>query len=253
MKVPTMAIDGFEVRSVSCGPYIEISSCCMWVSTPCRRESIPNADIGTKWLHLSHIALPQHQKNAPIGLLIGYHCSQVTGPLEIAPGGDYEPFGWKTSLGWCALGAASADVDGNEMDDLGATHIVQGCIAFKSECREVILNVHDGDLSMPGMDEKYSVEDMKFMDIMSQRMHQREDRHYEAPLPQKSKVPFPLNKSVVQRRLMSLKVNFQKDPLYHGKYSEVMQQMLEGGFAEIEPPDETPSVGRTWYVSHHGV
>lgn len=48
-----------------------------------------------------------------------------------------------------------------------------------------MLNVYDGELNMPGMDEKYSVEDVKFMEIMSQKMYQREDRHYEAPLPLK--------------------------------------------------------------------
>lgn len=93
-------------------------------SVPCRRESIPNADICTKWPHLSHITLLQYQKNAPISLLIGYHCPQVTRPFEIATRGDYEPFGWRTSLGWCVVGAACADVDTNEKDDLGATHIV---------------------------------------------------------------------------------------------------------------------------------
>ena len=251
-KLPTMAIDGLEVRSVTSGPYIAISSCYMRDSIPCRRESIPKADVCTKWPHLSHITLPQYHKNVPIGLLIGYHCPQVMRPLEIATGGDYEPFGWKTSLGWCIVGAPCTPGDGN-MYDFGATHIVQGCIAFKSECREVMLNVHDAELTMPGMDEKYSVEDMRFMEIMSQTMHQREDRHYEAPLPLKTKAPFPLNKSVAQRRLMNLKGKFQKDPSYHQKYTEAMQEMLDNEFAEIIPPDEISSVGRTWYIPHHGV
>lgn len=36
-------------------------------------------------------------------------------------GGD-EHFGWKTSLGWCVVGAACADI--NETDRFGATHTV---------------------------------------------------------------------------------------------------------------------------------
>lgn len=97
-------------------------------------------------------------------------------PLEIAAGSDYEPFGWRTSLGWCVIGAACT-AEGNDeasLDDLGTTRIVQGCIAFKTDCREVIVDaLEDSEIHMPGMDEKYSVEDAKFMEIMSQAMYQR--------------------------------------------------------------------------------
>lgn len=50
---------------------------------------------------------------------------------------------------------------------------VQGCI--KSEYHEVMLYV---EVIMPGMDERYSAEDIRFLDIMSGRMFRREDKHY---------------------------------------------------------------------------
>lgn len=256
MKVPTVAIDGFAVRSVGEGPSIRIASCYMREAIPCRRDSIPKGGDLAKWPHLSHIEIPHYYENAPIGLLIGYHCPQAMRPLKIAAGSDYEPFGWKTSLGWCVIGAActaESDDEANS-DDLGATHIVQGCMAFKTDCREMMVDaLEDSEVLMPGMDDKYSVEDVKFMEIMSQAMYQREDGHYEAPLPLKNRAQFPLNRSVAHRRLMALKSRFEKDPVYLEKYSKAMEEIIKGGFGERVPADETSSIDRTWYVPHHGV
>ena len=249
----TLAIDGFEVKSVTDGPYIHISSCYMRDSIPCRRDSIVTAEVLSKWSHLSHIGLPPYYDNAPIGILIGYHCPQVMRPLEIATGGEYEPFGWKTSVGWCVVGATCDEVDVNEMDDLGATHVVQGCIAFKTECREIMLDLDEDSMIRHGMDDKYSVEDVKFMEIMSDKMYQREDGHYEVPLPLKHETPFPSNRALAHGRLMGLKAKFKRDPSYHKRYSEVMSEMLDRGFSEIVPTDESSPDGRTWFIPHHSV
>ncbi len=101
MNMSTVTIDGLEVKGVYGGTYMKISSCYMRDSIPCKRESIPTADVISKWPHLSHIDISYYYERAPIGLLIGYHCPQVMQPLEVAIGGNYEPFGWKTNLGWC--------------------------------------------------------------------------------------------------------------------------------------------------------
>lgn len=252
-NVGTLAIDGFEVKSVTDGPYIHISSCYMRDSIPCRRDSIVTAEVLSKWSHLSHIDLPPYYDNAHIGILIGYHCPQVMRPLEIATGGEYEPFGWKTSVGWCVVGATCDEVDVNEMDDLGATHVVQGCIAFKTECREIMLDLDEDSMIRHGMDDKYSVEDVKFMEIMSDKMYQREDGHYEVPLPLKNETPFPSNRALAHGRLMGLKAKFKRDPSYHKRYSEVMSEMLDRGFSEIVPTDESSPDGRTWFIPHHSV
>lgn len=253
MNVPTRAVDGLELRGVSDGPYTKIKSCYVRDSIPCRREIIPTSDVVRKWPHLSHIDIPQCYENAPIGLLIGYHCPQVMRPLEIATGRDDEPFGWKTSLGWCIVGASCASEPVAETDELGSTHIVRGCIAFRTECHEAMVDVEHADATLPWIDEKYSAEDVKFIEIMSTKMFQRDDKHYEAPLPLKHETPFPWNKSTALRRLGRLKSKFQKDPGYHQRYSAVMQEMLDKAFAEPVPRDEVCKTDRTWYIPHHGV
>ncbi len=93
------------------------------------------------------------------------------------------------------------DVDVDETDELGATHFMHGCIAFRTECREVMLDMDVAEVNVLGMYEKYSAEDVKFMDIMSQRMYQRDDGYYEAPLLLYDEAPLPLNKSKAQKCL----------------------------------------------------
>ena len=100
-RMPSQRIDGFEVKGVSGDEYIDIASCFTRLTIPCSHDSIPTTEIREKWPHLSEIQLPPYYENAPIGLLIGYHCPQAMRPLEIVAGGADEPFGWRTSLGWC--------------------------------------------------------------------------------------------------------------------------------------------------------
>lgn len=74
------------------------------------------------------------------------------------------------------MGATCAAV--NETERFGTTLTVQGCNAFKSECREVVLDGEETKVVMPGVDERYSAEDIRFLDIMSGRMFRREYKHY---------------------------------------------------------------------------
>ena len=130
----------------------------------------------------------------------------------------------------------------DDMDEIDSSHTVHGCIALRTDCREVILEEPDVDMSSVGygmqcMDDKYSAEDVQFMQNMSTKMFQRSDKQYEAPLPLKCEDDFPLNKSVAQRRLSGLKLKFEKDSEYHERYTAVMTEMIENGFAEAVPAD----------------
>ena len=254
MKRESTIIDGVEIQSVVGGSKISLSKCFTRDCIPCNRDSIPTGDTLADWPHLSGIELPPYYEQAPIGLLIGFHCSAAMKPLEVVTGDDGEPFGWRTSLGWCVLGVV--DADANAMDEYGFSHTVHGCIALRTECREAVLDENENDhkySDMPGMSSEYSAEDVRFMDVMSTRMFQRTDKHYEAPLPLKSDSPFPMNRYLAEKRLQSLKRKFHKDPSYHRQYDSVIKDMLDNGFAEVVPPDESPSDGRTWYIPHHGV
>ena len=102
-----------------------------------------------------------------------------------------------------------------------------------------------------------SVEDRAFLEILDKGICQREDGHYEMPLPLRSQdVMLPNNRSQALRRLSQLKTRFRRDAKYHKDYVEFMEEMIKG-CAEKAPPQDETSIkigdGKINYVPHHGV
>lgn len=121
-------------------------------------------------------------------------------------------------------------------------------------------------------------EDKKFLAIVKDGIHHREDGHYEMPLPLKEPTPnLPNNRDVAQRRLNQLKRRFESNKKYKEDYIAFMANMIQNGYAEKVPSKkclqkENPascqlSPGgisvrqegsyakdrKIWYIPHHGV
>ena len=113
----------------------------------------------------------------------------------------------------------------------------------------------DTDFQEEKTDKKMSHEDQKFMKLMEEKMHQREDGHFEAPLPLKDPtLKFPNNRQVAEQRLTGLKKRLNRDPPFRHNYETFMSDMLKKGFAEPVPEKELLlDDGSVWYVAHHGV
>ena len=247
---PTKVIENLTVRGVDSTCTLNVSRCFERESIPCSRTSIPTPASVKQWPHLSHLELPPYYDDAPVGLLIGYTCVDALRPLEVIPGSGNEPFGLKTNLGWCVVGSPCDDTP---QDEIGASHIMLGSIALRTHCKEVIVpELEYCDLHS---DAKYSVEDTRFLNIMSTGMKQGQDKHYVAPLPLKQGPNLPNNRALALSRLHGLRSKFVKDQSYREKYTAVMEETLESGFAEVVPQDHVQlgPKGRTWYIPHHGV
>ena len=109
------------------------------------------------------------------------------------------------------------------------------------------------DFNEQKIGDDYSQDDLKFMKILKEGIHQLDDGHYEMPLPFRELDPnLPNNKSLVLHRLKKLKIRFQKDQRYRDDYVKFMQDNIQSGYAEKVLP--IPS-GRSnvWYIPHHGV
>ena len=64
------------------------------------------------------------------GLLIGYYCSQSLTPREVLAGGNNEPYGIKTDLGWSTV--VGSDVrSGRSLCQKVAVSLVYMCIFYK--------------------------------------------------------------------------------------------------------------------------
>ena len=87
--------------------------------------------------------------------------------------------------------------------------------------------------------------------MMEEGIQQKEDRHYEMPLPFKSRPVLPDNRMLAVCRLRHLKKKLDRDQTYREHYKKFMHEVIDSG--EAERVSSTPEVGNTWYIPHHGV
>ena len=64
----------------------------------------------------------------------------------------------------------------------------------------------------------------------------------------------PDNYASALRRLYSIEHKFQRNPLYAEKYSSVINDYIDKGFARpLKQSKLLGTLGRNWYLPHHGV
>ena len=242
-KIGTVKVQGLDSDEV-----IELRRCFVAKNIPHNRSSVPS-NRTVDYPHLSHIKLPD-MTNLKVGLMIGYVCSPANRPISgsLCVGGESEPWAWRTKLGWVISGP---DGSRRSVDSRGITHLTRAdsILVPRNSFREIMVqneSQHD----------KMSQQDLQFLKIMDEKLIQREDGRYEAPLPLKCPTQmFPNNKCVAVKRLESLKRRFDRDSVYAAKYTAVMKELLDLNFAVKLSAEEVknPPVGRTWYYPHHGV
>ena len=100
-----------------------------------------------------------------------------------------------------------------------------------------------------------SFEDRRFLTIVQEGIHQRDDGHKEMPLPLKNNnVELSNNKELALSRLMKLKQRLKSDTRYQKDYVDFMQENIKNGFAEKVPKEEVSDKNKhIWYIPHHGV
>jgi hypothetical protein len=103
--------------------------------------------------------------------------------------------------------------------------------------------------------ESLSVEDRLFLSKVTSGIRQREDGHFEIPLPfREDQVMLPNNKEMVLKRVRNLKAKMQKDERYGMEYCKFMSKLITSGHAELVPKEElSQNDGSIWYIPHHGV
>ena len=88
---------------------------------------------------------------------------------------------------------------------------------------------NDRDKSSPPL----SYNDRLFMKKVEEQIHQRDDGHFEIPLPLKNpEVKLPNNKSQAMSRLNKLKGRFKNDQSYQKDYLTFMERIIKSGYAQ---------------------
>ena len=100
--------------------------------------------------------------------------------------------------------------------------------------------------------EEISFEDREFLNMINENSR-KVGKHYELPLPLKNRATTKLlnNRYLAEKRLLSLKKIFLKDPDFFSDYKGFVEELIDEGYPS-KSNKEVPE-GKTWYVPHHGV
>ncbi len=183
-----------------------------------------------------------------VGLLIGYDFSRALAPRQVIIGRDEGP-AIKIDLGWSIIGGTPQRVSSKDLT--GRCH----CISIRelppvtpaSVIRSLELDFADTPLG----EKCISKDDVQFLQVLKEGIHQNECGHLEMPLPFKTCPHLPNNKKLALVRLKHLKRKLDKDPQFKHDYMIFMEGVIRDGDAEIT--DEQLDMGNLWYIPHQGV
>ena len=88
---------------------------------------------------------------------------------------------------------------------------------------------------------------------LRENITQKDDGHYEMPLPFKHERPkLPNNKICAKHRLNCLQKRLKKNEAYYKDYVNFMNNIISRGDAEKVPEEEIDN-SPAWFIPHHGV
>ncbi|XP_030597267.1 uncharacterized protein LOC115788399 isoform X1 [Archocentrus centrarchus] len=245
-------VHGLQVRGFHSMDYIQLQQTYSRDFIPVDKSYIPTKKTALLWPHLRHLAdkLPPVQ-DCDVGLLIGYDCPPALAPLEVVLGGKNEPFAQRSELGWTIIGTSNPHLDrqGNQS------------FVHRLKVRDLpipsatdVLKALESDFNERTYENKYvSQDDVHFIQFLNEHIKQKEDGHYEMPLPFKGNSPpaLPNNKRLATVRLQCLKKKLKANKQYYDEYKAFMEEIINKGEAELAP---TASEEKTeWYLPHHGI
>ncbi|XP_035525621.1 uncharacterized protein LOC118333908 [Morone saxatilis] len=272
--VSSQRVNNLQVRGFYTDKKISLPPVYTRKFIPANRSHIPTGETAKAWSHLEHL----QEEIAPlqdceVGLLIGYNCSQALLPREVVSGQENQPYAQRTDLGWSIVGYGNPCLDYG--DAFGISHRivvrqvtpgVEPSVNFKTEVHYVsrtkvkeitpsdIIRVLESDFSeKAGEDDPMSQEDFKFLSTLRENITQKDNGHYEMPLPFKVGRPnLPDNKTCAIHRLNCLERRLKKDQNYYKDYVNFMDDIISRGDAEKVPEEEIDN-NPAWYIPHHGV
>ena len=248
--VQSERVSGLRIRGFSSKTFVNLPPAYTRDFIPLEHSHIPTPETAKRWRHLNQIAqeIPELME-CEVGLLIGYDCPRALAPRQVITGGDYEPYGIKTDLGWSIVGnspqvAKSTEVTGlchrvsvKELPPLTPANVIR---ALEADFKD----------TNPG-EKSISQDDIQFMQLLNERIKQNADGHLEMPLPFKTRPQLPENKHLALVRLKQLKRKFEKHPRFKNDYVKFMDNVFKDG--DAERAENQPRAGSVWYIPHQGV
>ncbi|XP_052063923.1 uncharacterized protein LOC127703909 [Mytilus californianus] len=252
---------GFIIESLEDNYCIDLPTLIECDSIPNNRQEIPTNEIAQAHPHLQSIAhmIPHLDKDAEILLLIGRDAVEAHHILEQRLGSHNQPFAQKLKMGWVIVGETCLDgahypSTVNAMKTFvqqdGRPSIFEPCdnSIHISEKLSTSLFKLEPDDNRQGM----SIEDKKFMRLMSDEIQQDENQNWTAPLPfKKSRLLLPNNRLQALNRARAFDISLRKDPVKKQHVLDFMKTLFDNNHAERAQNTETPK--EMWYLPMFGV
>nr|XP_039271502.1 uncharacterized protein LOC120345955 isoform X3 [Styela clava] len=275
--VSSQRIRGLQVMSMDRQVKIDIPQAYTREQVPASPSQIPKPEVAKQWKHLEKIAdkLMPYDSKLKVSILIGSNIPSAVRPRDIIHGRENDPYGQKSILGWGIIGNVCKN--GKRDDKSSISHrveVTQDCstaenllesngkssFVFSTKVKEIVspqqLNqmMEIDFVDHKSKHENMSIEDQRFVKILSENVIKCDNGMYEMPLPLKcDQVKLPNNKPMVLKRVMQLKKRFEKDSEYKSKYVEFMEDMIKN-YAERVPENRlVVSDGKVNYVPHTAV
>ena len=250
--IASKATCGFRVREFNSETCVQLKQAYTWDFIPVDKSHIPTRETALQWPHLKRLANKlQPLQHCEVGLLIGYDCPSALAPLEVITGTETEPFAQRTALGWSIIGSANPHLDRRDCQSF--VHRVAVKEMPMPPVTDV-LKALESDFSERSYEDKFvSQDDVLFVQLLCGTIRQREDGHYEMPLPFKDNNPpaLPNNNRLATIRLEHLKKKLKIHTQYFDHYKAFMEETISKGDAEPAPVSSEGDI--VWYIPHHGV
>jgi len=262
---------------------------------PATQKDIATQHIVRQWKHLATLAdkIP-NRPDVDIGMLIGRNVPAAFQPVSVISGGEDEPWAEQYKLGWTVIGRVCKDkLDDSTNSKTSLVNCVvierevllenehdepiNSCLTSQSVAEAPFVNtVTTKDITSPiqlremmeldynelkhcrkirGTEQAESIEDKRFIDILTKEIHKTPNGNWEAPLPFKTdEVILPNNKRHCLKRLISLKRKLISDEKVKCDYLAFIKKIFDRGHASLVPPEKLHTEpGKVWYLPHFGV
>ena len=200
-----------------------------------------------RWPHLKGITADKFTEDR-VAMIIGCDQPKAHWVLDTRIGGESQPFGLRTPLGWIVLGPANMGVGKSvfyaETQEIDGERTLDAMISQLYNHEFEDLGSNDGEPSREELDAMSIVTTGTLMN----------DGHYTVPLPWKVHPP-PLgnNKHSAVRRLLGLNRRFRLNPELAGKYNEIIRDHVKKGYAIKVGESDMLDSSTSWYLPHHPV
>ena len=243
MEIPVQKVDGLMVYSRD--------------AIPSRRNQIRRPKTASWWPHLQRIQdkIPPYQERLEVGLLTGCNCPRALKPREVITGKADDPYAIRTLLAWGIIGVVTPvgdtldEFEENEStcnrivtQEVGDPKRLHSKFVINAQAKEIlnlfqVREMLELDFSERNDQEQaLSQQDRRFLKIVTEGIHRREDGRYEMPLPLKDpNVRLPNNKEMALYRLKNLTRRFASDEIYRNDYVNYMNTAIQNGYAEVAP------------------